>query len=312
MLKMPKMPRVPKPVLLVALAVAAVGGGVLIVERLGQVQQLERALAAKEMRVNQLEAQNSNLSRRLDSLEQERTALDDKVTSLRTELRTAAEDVDRSRAALKELQATFDDLTQERAKAQARILQLDAQRNALMERAKGFEQEKQELGRSVERWRSRFALLEREHQQLADKVKQLEAAPLPGLDAVTLDGNASTPSLVGQDPPAASSSSAPSATLTPETVELLPVSVATPPVMGAGTLEGRILVTDQAQGFVVINKGARDGLAVGMRVEIFRGNKSLGRATVVSVRPQLSACDVVHAEPPESLQVGDRAVVHGS
>ena len=329
--RLPGLPRVPKlPLLIVAIGVVG-GGGLVMLQRLGQVQELQRRLTAKEARAAQLEAQNGELSQRLGSLEQERAAfekergaLDKRLASLRDALSAAADDLTKSRTEFEVLQAKVDQLDKDRADLKAQVTTLTSERDAAAQRAASLAQDKQDLARSVERWHGRFTLLEREQQQLSEKLKQLETAPGSYLNAVTLleeppgPADAPVPSPSSAWPSDASPSdlssaaASPPMALTPQLVELLPVAVSASAAGILHALDGRLLAVNDTQGFVVIDKGARDGVTIGMRVDIHRGNKAVGRATVVSVRPQLSACNIVRPETPEPLQVGDLAVLRGS
>lgn len=76
-------------------------------------------------------------------------------------------------------------------------------------------------------------------------------------------------------------------------------------------VRGRLVEVNEPHRFVVVDKGSMDGVRLGMTLDILRGGSTVGRATVVRVRPQLSACDVVRARTPGPLQVGDVAVQSG-
>ncbi|MBI3319176.1 MAG: hypothetical protein HYZ89_01120 [Candidatus Omnitrophica bacterium] len=73
-------------------------------------------------------------------------------------------------------------------------------------------------------------------------------------------------------------------------------------------IRARVIEVNPGHRFVVIDKGAVDGVGVGMAFDILRGGTKISRATVVRVRPRLAACDLVASSSPGSPQVGDSAV----
>lgn len=79
----------------------------------------------------------------------------------------------------------------------------------------------------------------------------------------------------------------------------------------ATAVRGRLVEVNDPHNFVVVDQGSQDGVRVGMAFDIVRGTNTVGRATVVRVRPHLSACDIVRAKTPGPLQSGDLAVQAG-
>ena len=80
---------------------------------------------------------------------------------------------------------------------------------------------------------------------------------------------------------------------------------------GAGPIRGRVLEVNRMHNFVVLDKGSEDGVRAGMRFDVLRAMQPVGQATVIRVRPQLAACDLVPAGTPGLVQVGDLAVQNG-
>ena len=76
-------------------------------------------------------------------------------------------------------------------------------------------------------------------------------------------------------------------------------------------VRGRLMEVNETHNFVIVDKGSDDGVRIGMAFDILRGTASVGRATVVRIRPHLSACDILRAKTPGPLQIGDLAVQSG-
>ena len=94
-------------------------------------------------------------------------------------------------------------------------------------------------------------------------------------------------------------------------VELPPIIVRKDQAGMAIPVRARLLEVNEPQNFVVVDKGSADGVRVGMAFDILRGAQAVGRATVVRVRPQLSACDIIRRQTSGPLQPGDVAVQSG-
>src|SRR3989338_5481781 len=102
------LPRGGMPKLLVPFAIAAAGIGlvVVIVNQQQQMGTLDGQLQLSRQHVQQLETQNESLVQQVSSLESDRNGLDARVKALRSELTFASTNLDQSRAALEELQAS--------------------------------------------------------------------------------------------------------------------------------------------------------------------------------------------------------------
>jgi hypothetical protein len=159
--------------------------------------------------------------------------------------------------------------------------------------------------RKVARLRERLTFLDRDYQQLAAKVAALERERT-GQPAWT---EPATPSAAAPSPPGSAGSSQ---TAQPfggaQTVELPPIVVRKDQSGMGLPVRGQVIEVNEAHRFVVVDKGANDGVAIGMIFDILRAGARVAQAVAVRVRPQLAACDLVTSQSPEFPRVGDVAI----
>ena len=292
--------------LLVPLIAVVVGIGVaaLVWSQLQQIKQLEQRLQLGQQQIQQLESQNQGLSRQVSALEGERKIFDERMGALRQELSSATASLDRSRSSLDELQHRYEELNGTRSKLESQLAGVTVERDEARKRTQQLEEEKTDLGRSVTRLRERLALLDRDYRQVAEQLTALQTAPRPGVNVVSATG----PENVGS---AAVGEKGAAMALSPGVVELPPIVVRKDQAGMSMPVRGRIVELNEPHQFIVVDKGSMDGVHVGMALDIVRGASTVGRATVVRVRPKLSACDIVRAKTSGPLQVGDAAVQSG-
>jgi len=289
-----KFPKLPLPIML---GVAVIGLVVVIVSQRQQVQALTDQLTRSRQHAQQLEAQSQKLTDQVSALEMDRQGLDARLKALRNELTTASTNLDQSRLSLEELQERFETLSSMHTAMERQLSSVTTERDEARQQAKGLEENKTELERSVLRLRERLTLLDRDYRALSEQLAKAQAAPSQGVSAVIATG------------PNHAASTAPVVTARSSgTVELPPIVVRKDSAGMSIPVRGRLVEVNEPHGFLVVDKGSMDGVYVGMAFDIVRGASTIGRATVVRVRPQLSACDILRAKTPGPLQAGDQAV----
>jgi len=289
----------PLPMIMV---VTGIGLVVVVVSQQQTMRGLEGRLAQSRQQVQQLEAQHQAVTQQMSELEEDRQGLDARVKSLRNELTSVSANLDRSRLSLEALQGKYDVLNVERSAVQAQLSSVTAERDEARREAKTLEQGHTELERSVSRLRERLTLLDRDYRQLTEQLATAQAVPNQGVSAIIATG-----------PTHHADSTAPAVTTrSPETVELPPIIVRRDQAGMSIPVRGRVVEVNEPHRFIVVDQGSMDGVHVGMAFDIVRGASTIGRATVVRVRPQLSACDILRAKTPGPLQTGDQAVQSGS
>ena len=304
---LPKIPRFggsPKALVPVVLVAVALGLGSMLMKKAQEIRQLARDLEASRQQINTLKNQHQQLTQELSSLQGDLKTRDDRVASLRTQLSTATADLERSETTRKELEERYAKLTGEREALQTQLASRTKERDDIKEKVQRFEQDNAELERAVNRSRERLALLDRDYRQLSEKLTQMEAKPREGLGIVTTVESTAPVRAAEVEEGKVSSSIA-------GTVELPPIIVRKDQAGMSIPIRGRILEINEPHSFIVVDQGSEDGVRVGMVFDVLRGAGAVGRATVVRVRPKLSACDIIRSKTPGSLQAGDLAVQSG-
>ena len=93
-----------------------------------------------------------------------------------------------------------------------------------------------------------------------------------------------------------------------QTVELPPIVVRRDAGGQAEAIRATVAEINGPYQFVLLDRGSRDGVTLGMTFDVLRVGRLVGSLTVVRVRPALSACDLIGATSVGELQVGDAVV----
>ena len=295
-------PGVPKMLVPLVVVIAGAGMGVLLMGQMQEVKKLQGEVAAKKQEISQLETKNLELTQQVTGLQTERKGLEERVASLRTQLSSATADLQRSRESVEELTGRYGQLSGERTQLQTQVASFTSEREETRRKVQQLEQNNADLERSASRLRERLRLLDRDYRQLADKLAKIASTAPPIIEMVGTIPSPSTSTT------ASASMSGSAASKISGAVELPPIIVRKDQAGMTMSVRGRLLEVNESHNFVVVDKGSEDGVRVGMIFNILRGAASVGRASVVRVRPQLSACDVMRAGTPGPLQIGDTAV----
>ncbi len=300
----PSLPTMPKFAIPLVAVVIGIGGVALYSGKAQEAKRLQVTLAETQNQLGNVQGENEQLKQELKRFESDKSNLEKLLTSVRGQLTASTTEVEKARESLRDFEGRFEELSQQRVELQTQLTNVTGERDDVKERLQNTEQAKGELQRAVSRMRERLTLLDRDYRQLAEKLAEAENRPNTSLSVVS----SSAPISSGASPSAAAP---PASSTIAGAVELPPIIVRKDQAGISTTVRGRVLEGSEPHNFVVLDKGSMDGVRVGMSFDLLRGSASVGRATVVRVRPQLSACDVVRGQTaPGGLQVGDTAVQH--
>ncbi len=290
--------------------VAAIGiSGAMAWQRItrltGENTRLQRDLTQSRDANAKLSSEQQELTQQISRLQSEQKTSEERLSSLRAQLTEAMANMKRDQDRYGELASRAEQVAEERDRVSEELSRLTGARDTAQQQAKDLEQKHAEVQRSITRLRERFALLERDYQQVAQKLAEAEARPNSSLAII---------SSVGPTPGSGADGAAPAppaVSSIPGTVELPPIIVRKDQAGISVPVRGRVVEVNDPHGFLVVDKGSMDGVRVGMVFDILRGANPVGRASVLRVRPQLSACDIVRSSTPGVLQPGDVAVQRG-
>lgn len=290
--------------LLVPLGVLLVVGGggattMYITKQTSELRRVQGELGRTQRELAEAEAQNQEIGQQLSSLQTERKTLEQRLGDIRTKLSDAEGQLQQLQTSLSESQSRAGQLSSERDALQAQLATVTRERDTVQQQAARLQEDKSDLERSVLRLRGRLELLDRDYRQLAQQLSEFQSRPPERtLAIVNIDGQNTTDT----------AARVPAVSAIPGTVELPPIIVRKEQAGMAVPVRGKVVEINDPHNFVILDKGSVDGVRVGMTFDLMRGAGSVGRVTVVRVRPQLSACDIVRASTPGPVQAGDLAV----
>ena len=331
-------------VLLIVVGTVVVGGGAFLA--VGEVWRLRMELTEKQQAIARLTEQTEEFQRQVAAGQADRKQVEMRLADVREELDSTTQELTRLRNASTEARLHAEELGHEREQLEGQVRRLTRERDEAVEQITQFQSEKAELERSVAKFRERWRFLDRDYQRLAERLKELEQRAAdakqpvlakPGEFGLVASTGVVPPSMsVAPADPAVPASepplSAPPVTLpeapsesvipTPEpmsgaaqtggAIELPPIVVQKGQVWSGLGVRARVIEVNEPHHFVVLDKGAEDGIALGTTLTILRGGVPVGAIVAVRVRPRLAACDVILSRSPEPLQVGDLAVPQSS
>jgi len=296
-LKLPSftVPELPKGAkVLVPLIGLALIGVIAVLAR--QNRDLSGQLATRVGEIRELTAQSQALSTQVKSLKETSRSLDSQLGNVREELSSASTVLDDVRMELETLATRHEHMQEENTRLKEQLSRTSKERDEGRERLAKLEAENAELDRALMRLRERMNLLSRDYDRVRAKLSQFEASPPSSLGVVSVTGPTQVASSGG-------------GMLPPGTVELPPIIVRKDQAGTSLPVRGRLVEVNEPHRFVVVDKGTVDGVRVGMKFDIVRNSGTvIGQATVVRVRPQLSACDIVRSQTSDTPKVGDLAV----
>ena len=330
--------------MLVGLVVLVLGG--IALASVLQLLNLKQQLTDKQSAILALTTQNEQLQEQVETLEAERRSTAERLDALKTQVLAKTTETDQLRQAMSDLQAKYDVFEFEKNRLAEHVNQLTQERDDATSRLLALESEKKELEQAATRFRERFALLDRDYQQLAARLADAEHGPQGAgiqpavrarMDAPVSNSSSRalassrSPSMsfTAAPPPSAAAPDASSVKVTVsgmspdsgpavmssvatapmgQTIELPPIVVRKDEATGSHALRARVVEVNRAHQFIIVDQGAQDGVLTGMSFDIQRGGVKVAQATAVRVRPQLTACEVAPAPDSPFPQVGDVAV----
>lgn len=301
------------PILGVVVVLGGMGSYTLLGKKNQQIRLLQVERDQSRQEVEQLRTERDGLVQERNQIIADKKKIQDQMDSAKAQLTSASEEVEKSKLMIGELKRHEEQFAEERTNFQRQVSDITSERDQARQHIQELEANNSELQRSLDRLHQRIAILDRDYKKLTDEIAALKVQPNPNVTIVGESGplNTSVPAGAETAHPQQQPSSSMGSPLSQATVELPPIIVRKDQAGMSVPVRGRILDVNDSHNFIVVDKGSMDGVRVGMAFDIQRGSSSVGRATVVRVRPKLSACDIIRSKTASPLQPGDVAVQSG-
>ncbi len=230
--------------------------------------QLEKIKTAKEA-----------LEQERDELIKAKQGLEAQVSDLNTQAKKLADDLAAEKRAREAVSAELVKTRTEADDLNSRLRTQENEKRLITGELAKAKQSYQALSNELTTLRQAKEALER-------RVKEMLTSQANEAEKIVVK-----PPQQGQQVPAPSGPAAPARTTPAPTVAKL--------------TDGKVLVVNREFNFVVVNLGSKDGMQVGTKVNILRGNKKIGSAQVERVYENMSAATLLVEEQKGQIKEGD-------
>lgn len=269
--------------------------------------QTQQSLGQQRDALERITAERARLHEQVGALEGERRDVEARMAELRAQLSSTESELSWVRDSLEQLQTQYETLESDHTLLTQRTERLLEERQTAQNTAQQLEHENERLEQVAARLRVRYELLDRDYQRLMEQRATIgDASRAPAPSPLSQESS-------GSRKPVADSTGSPAESMPAldRTVELPPIVVRKdgawrPPTRDP--VQARVIDVNPTHQFLVIDKGAADGLYLGMSFDVLRDGQPIGQAVVIRVRPRVSACNIILSHADESVRPGDLAV----
>lgn len=258
----------------------------LLKEKVGlevEIERLKKDMGPKDQEVSRLKAESADKDSRLAKLQEDKALIERRLKDTEQVAQIISSDL------LKEKDLNKDD------KAMSEKIAME--NNALRSRITEFEEIAKEYNGLVaekENMRERLARLENDIGSKNQEINKYKIAL--------------------QESAAKSNEMRAEAYHSPEEVELPPIRAQKTAMLTSPSLErvgenkglrGRIVTINKDHNFVVIDLGKQDGIDIGNRFNVYRGEALLGSVEVIQARDRIAAADIKDLKEGMSIEIND-------
>jgi hypothetical protein len=241
------------------------------------------------LEVEQLRAEVKRLGRLLQEKDEVENLLSGMLTEQKLERRTLEDKLEENRLARKRIEERL----RRQEEANARLEgELERTRQKVETLQSGRGQAMTKLQNVSDVINVKLQDIEKLRDELSEVIHETRSAISKELDRIELEEIS-----VGAQPEPETERAAP----IEDGGDAIPEAGRSPRKTGVG---GKVLVVNKDLDFIVINAGASKGVYKGMKFEINREGKKIGRCRVIEVRKNISAADVIAKNEP--IRVGSR------
>ena len=261
----------------------------LLKEKIGlevEIERFKNEVAPKDQEISRLKTETVDRDLKIAKLQEEKNAVEQKFRNSEQVAQILSSDILKEKDLNKEDKAVSEKIAMEN--------------NALKSRVSEFEEIAEEYNSLLaekDSMRARIARLENDVESRDQEINKFKVAL--------------------QESAVKSQEMRAEAYYSPEEVELPPIraqktaKLTTPSLERIGEkagLEGRIVTVNKEHNFVVIDLGKQDGIAIGNKFNVYRGQAFLGSVEVIQARDRIAAADIKDLKEGMDIEINDTVV----
>ncbi len=252
-----------------------------------ELERLKESSAPKESEVRDLRDKNSELNIKVSKLEEEKDLLEQKISDAVRVSELLSTDLLKEKDKNKKDKEEFANLNVENSVLKTKITELErtserfdrmfVEKDNMVTKISNLEKDLEFKSQEIDKLKVALATKAQEEEARAEAYTGPEEVNLP---PIVLESSADGAGRVN---------------------ELSPVERITR-VRG---LKGRIITVNREHNFVVIDLGREDGIDKGTRLDVYRGNLTIGSIEVIQVRDRIAACDIKYVQTGARIETDD-------
>lgn len=261
----------------------------LLKEKIGlevEIERLKNEAAPKDQEISMLKAQAMDRDLKMAKLQEEKNAIDRKFRNSEQVAQILSSDILKEKDLNKEDRAMSEKIVLENNALKSRVSEFEeiakeynsllAEKDSMRARIARLENDVESKGQEINKFKVAF-------QESAVKLQEMRAEAYHSPREVEL------PPIVAQK----------TAKLTAPSLERIGEK--------AG-IEGRIVTVNKEHNFVVIDLGKQDGIGIGNKFNVYRGQAFLGSVEVIQARDRIAAADIKDLKEGMDIEINDTVV----
>jgi chromosome segregation ATPase len=251
-----------------------------------EIDELKNNIIPKDQEISRLKAESAGKDLRLSALQKEKASIRQKLKNTEQVAQILSGDLLKEKNALNEDRAMSEKIAMENNALRSKISEFDD----IAKEYNGLLAEKENMKTKIARLESDIEYKDRE----IDKIK------------IALQKSA-----------AMSQETRAEAYHSPEEVDLPPIvaqktakltSPSLERISESSELKGRVVTINKEHNFVVIDLGKQDGINIGNKFNVYRGDAFLGSVEIIQARDRIAAADIKDLTEGMSIEINDTVV----
>jgi chromosome segregation ATPase len=251
-----------------------------------EIDNLRNSMIPKDQEISRLKAESSDKDLKLAKAQEERSAIEQRLKNTEQVAQILSGDLLKEKDAGKEDKSVFERTAMENKALRSRIAEfkdiakeyngLLAEKESMKSRVASLEGDIEFKNREIDKFKVAFQESAARQQEVrAEAYHVPEEVELPKITAQKT-ARLTTPSLerVGED----------------------------------SELKGRIVTINKEHNFVVIDLGKQDGIGIGNKLNVYRGDMLLGSVEIIQARDRIAAADIKDLKEGMDIEINDTVV----